>query len=222
MGSDRTTFVLRQGRVVDAIKILSKLDTMEVVGHVVAVLDPWRVDIVRVDLIGVGSGVFDRLAELKRLGRIQASIEGVDVSAQAPPKAPADDMQAHRLRDYLWMQTAAWLRDEAPVFAADDRESCEDLAGELTSVRYTFSSDGALHVEDSDAMKKRVGHSPDLARGLILTFAPAPPGVPAVNLAPALEGMGWRSPIAGSMRTSRPRQPDRIWRDDMDDDDLYR
>jgi len=37
--------------------------------------------LVRVDLIGVGSGVHDRLAELRRLGRIRPTIEGVDVSA---------------------------------------------------------------------------------------------------------------------------------------------
>jgi hypothetical protein len=67
---------------------------------------------------------------------------------------------------------AAWLRDEAPIFAAPDRQACEDLAGELASVTYALDSDGCLVVESKDLMKRRLGHSPDLADGLGCTFAP--------------------------------------------------
>jgi phage terminase large subunit len=100
---------------------------------------------------------------------------GVDVSQAAPPKQLQDDMQAHRLRDHLWLLTAKWLRDETPVFCAEDHGACEDLAGELASVEYTLHSDGSLVVESKDAMKKRLGHSPDLADALCCTFAPAAP-----------------------------------------------
>jgi phage terminase large subunit len=175
MGSDRTVLLLRQGRVVEHIKIYAKQDTMSTVGCIVAVLDVWRVDIVAVDLIGVGSGVHDRLFELKRHGRICCQVFGVDVSRAAPPKQLEDDMQAHRLRDHLWLLTATWLRDEDPVFCAADRQACEDLAGELASVAYTLTSDGNLVVESKDAMKKRLGHSSDLADALCCTFALSAP-----------------------------------------------
>ncbi len=175
MGSDRTVLLLRQGRVVEQIKVYAKQDTMLTVGCIVAVLDAWRVDVVAVDLIGVGSGVHDRLAELKRLGRIRCQVMGVDVSRAAPTKQLHDDMQAHRLRDHLWLLVAKWLRDEDPVFCADDRQACEDLAGELASVEYSLTSDGTLMVEDKDSMKKRLGHSPDLADALACTFGPSAP-----------------------------------------------
>lgn len=171
-GSDRTVLLLRQGRVVERIQIHSKLDTMEVVGRVVCVLMPWRVETVAVDLLGIGAGVHDRLAELRKQGVITCQVHGVDVSQAAPPKHAADEMQAFRLRDHLWLQVAQWLRDEAPVFGAEDRQACEDLAGELASVTYGLSSDGCLQVEDKDAMRRRLGHSPDLADALCCTFGP--------------------------------------------------
>jgi hypothetical protein len=203
MGSDRTVLLLRQGRVVEQIKVYAKHDLMEVVGFVVAVLDVWRVDSVRVDLVGLGSGVHDRLAELRRHGRIRPAIEGVDVAAAAPLKATQDDMQAHRPRDYLWLQTAIWLRDAEPIFAAEDRQACEDLAGELTAVHYAFTSDGALKLESKDEMRKRLGHSPDLADALCLTHAPSA-GLPPIDLSLTLTGLSQR-PIAH--RTSLPRRP---------------
>jgi hypothetical protein len=236
MGSDRTVLLLRQGRVVEHIKIYAKQDTMETVGCVVAVLDAWRVDLVRVDLIGLGSGVHDRLLELKRLGRIRPVIEGVDVAAAAPLKASQDDMQAHRLRDYLWLATAAWLRDAAPIFAAEDRQACEDLAGELTAVHYKFTSDGALQVEDKDSMRKRLGHSCDLADSLCLTHAPRA-GLPPIDMSHALIGLIQRplaqratQPQRGHSRDARPTAPvddevrDRVrrqWEVNGDDDEDY-
>jgi phage terminase large subunit len=175
MGSDRTVLLLRQGRVVEQIKVYAKRDTMLTVGCIVAVLDVWRVDVVAIDLIGVGAGVHDRLAELKRLGRIRCQVMGVDVSRAAPPKQLQDEMQAYRLRDHLWLLAAKWLRDDDPVFCADDRQACADLAGELASVEYALHSDGSLVVESKDEMRKRLGHSPDLADALCCTFGPSAP-----------------------------------------------
>jgi phage terminase large subunit len=173
MGSDRTVLLLRHGRVVEHIKIYAKQDTMLTVGCIMAVLDLWQVDLIAVDLIGVGAGVYDRLAELQRLGRVGCQVFAVDVSAAAPPKQLQDEMQGHKLRDHLWMQTARWLKEEAPIFCAEDAQANEDLAGELASVHYSLSSDGALVVEDKDAMRKRLGHSPDLADALTCTFGPS-------------------------------------------------
>jgi phage terminase large subunit len=172
-GDDRTALVLRQGRVVEQLKIYARQDTMTTVGCVVAVLDAWRVDVVATDVIGIGAGVHDRLAELHRLGRLRCPVHAVDVSAAAPSKTLQDEMQAYRLRDHLWLRMARWLREEAPVFCAEDQSACEDLAGELASVHYSLTSDGCLVVEAKDSMRKRLGHSPDLADALCVTFGPS-------------------------------------------------
>jgi hypothetical protein len=187
MGSDRTVLLLRQGRVVDHIAIYAKLDTMQVVGRILSLVEPWHVDSIAVDLVGIGAGVFDRLNELRRQRLLTCQVHAVDVSTAAPPKKVEEEMQAWRLRDYLWLLTAQWLRQAEPVFCAEDRQACEDLAGELTSVKYSFNSHGALVVESKNEMRKRLGHSPDLADALCVTFGPGVHTLPAVDLSRALD-----------------------------------
>ena len=171
-GADRTALILRHGRVVDHIAVYARQDTMVTVGRVVAVLDAWQVDEIDVDVIGLGAGVYDRLVELKAQGKITARVVAVNVSNDPPVQPRKGEPRPRLMRDYLWLEMVRWLREDEPVFRADDREACEDLAGELASVRYRLDSDGCIVVEDKDGMKKRLGHSPDLADALGCTFAP--------------------------------------------------
>lgn len=175
MGSDRTTLVLRQGPAVEHITIYAKQDTMQTVGCVLAVLEPWRVDEIDVDVIGLGAGVYDRLAELKQQGNIACAVLAVNMAREPPAQPRQGEPRPRRLRDYLWLEMTRWLRDDAPVFCAEDHQACEDLAGELASVNYRLDSDGCIVVEGKDSMKKRLGHSPDIADGLGCTFAPPEP-----------------------------------------------
>jgi hypothetical protein len=178
-GSDRSVLVLRHGGVVEHIQIFSKQDTMHTVGCIVAVLAPWQVEEVDVDVIGLGAGVYDRLAELKRQGAISCAVLAVNVAQEAPPVRHPADAKPRLLRDFLWLEMARWLREESPVFTASDREACQDLAGELATVKFHLDSNGCVVIEDKDAMKKRLGMSPDLADALGCTFCPpAPRGGP--------------------------------------------
>ena len=177
MGNDRITFVLRQGRVVDHIQIHAKQDTMTTVGQVLLILEPWAVDEIDVDVIGLGAGVYDRLVEVmaerrqRGVGYVCEVVE-VNVAREAPPKERQDEAQARSLRDYLWLAMERWLREDEPSFCAEDTDACSDLAGELASVHYKPDSQGRIVVEDKESMKKRLGHSPDLADGLGCTFVP--------------------------------------------------
>jgi hypothetical protein len=195
MGSDRTVLLLRQGRVMDHIAIAAKLDLMQVVGRVLSVVEPWQVDAIAVDLVGLGAGVVDRLQELRRQRLLMCQVTGVDVSTNAPPKQTDDAMEAWRLRDYLWLKAAQWLKEDEPVFCADDRQACEDLAGELASVKYSFNSHGALVVESKDEMRRRLGHSPDLADALCVSLGTQIGQLPAVDLSRAF-GLTKPSPFA--------------------------
>lgn len=181
MGSDRTTLVLRHGAMVDQLKVYAKQDTMETVGCILHVLEPWQVEEVYVDVVGLGAGVYDRLAELKRQGFISCTVIPVNVAEKAPPVRHPADAKPRLLRDYLWLEVAQWLRDSQPVFCAEDAGACEDLAGELASVGYKLDSYGQLVVEDKDSMRKRLGHSPDLADALCCSFAPTRPKMQAMT-----------------------------------------
>jgi len=196
MGADRTTLVLRQGALVTHIAIYAKQDTMQTVGQIVGVLDRWAVDTVMVDVIGLGAGVYDRLVELARQGVVKVPIVAVNVAMAPPRQSLVGEARPRLLRDYLWLAMACWLRDDAPVFTAPDRQACEDLAGELASVHYRLDSSGCIVVEDKDTMRKRLGHSPDLADALGCTFVPQRESLPPMNLGAVLEDLSqvsrWR------------------------------
>jgi hypothetical protein len=176
-GGDRTTLVLRQGRVVERIAIYSGQDTMATVGRVVEKAQAWGADCISIDTIGMGRGVADRLREVRRERGAAWTVVDVDVSRSAPARRRGEP-RAKRLRDWLWLEVATWLRDEAPIFtwtSVEEHQGCEDLAGELASVTYDLDSSGCIVVESKDDMKKRLGHSPDLADALGCSFASAKP-----------------------------------------------
>jgi hypothetical protein len=171
-GSDRTALVLRQGSLVEHLAVYAKLDTMATVGHIVSAAATWEVDTITVDTVGLGAGIYDRLAEVRRDERLPWTLVAVDVS-KAAPSPRKGEARPRLLRDWLWIEVARWLGEEHPVFAgrtAAERQACEDLAGELASVTYGLDSQGRLVVEDKDSMRKRLGHSPDLADALGCTF----------------------------------------------------
>lgn len=172
-GGDRTVLTIRQGAVVERIEIYSKLETMETVGHVVTAANKFRIDVIYVDSNGLGAGVASRLTELKTEGKIAADVVRVNVSKAAPDRPDDRDAQARTLRDFVWLEVAQWLREAEPSFALCDRDTAEDLAGELATVKFRLDSEGRIVVESKEDMKKRLkGKSPDLADSLALTFAP--------------------------------------------------
>jgi len=216
-GSDRTTLIVRQGHVVSHIAVFAKDDTMITVGHIVQILDPWQVDEVYVDIIGLGAGVHNRLDELRRQGLITCAVIGVNVAEKAPRVPYPAEARPYLLRDYLWLEGKRWLQDEAPVFCAEDRSACEDLAGELASVRFQPNSQGLIVIEDKASIRTRLGRSSDLADGLLTTFAPAPPALPRLDMSRALQGL--HTPSRGHMpgAATRPRFGRRIFADEYED-----
>jgi phage terminase large subunit len=165
-GDDRTVFLLRQGSLIERVKVFSKQDTMETVGYAVKYRLEWAADQIDVDATGMGAGVVDRLKELKE------PVNEVTVAEVAPERTKTDsDGQAWKLRDHLWLEMARYFRDEEPCFGTEALWASEDLAGELCSVKYRLDSNGRIVVESKDDMKKRLGRSPDIADALGLTFS---------------------------------------------------
>jgi len=183
-GSDRTVILLRHGAAVLHIEVHAKEDTMTTAGRIWRAAWELKVDDVCVDEGGLGAGVVDRLNELKRQHnadprnvRCTFIIIGVNASSAAPDRKPGEGVPAQgaKMRDFMWLATAEWLKNEAPVFQSKDVETREDLAGELSVVRYGINSNGELVVETKDEMKKRLdGRSPDIADSLGVTFYEPP------------------------------------------------
>lgn len=68
-------------------------------------------------------------------------------------------------RSEMWFEMAEWIK------AGGCLPPDPGLVKELTTVQYTFHSNGKFQIEGKDQIKKRLGYSPNKADALALTFA---------------------------------------------------
>jgi hypothetical protein len=161
-GSDRCVLVKRcENSTLEPHKAWNGMDTMQTAGKVFA---EWKltppaerpVSII-VDVIGIGSGVVDRLLEF------DLPIIGLNVAESAS----VEELYM-RSRDELWFRARKWLEKKACRLVED-----KILVSELILPKYTFTSTGKIKVESKDEMRKRSPRSPDVADAFCLTFADA-------------------------------------------------
>lgn len=170
-----TTVLARRNRiaVLPDIHEWHGLDTMETVGRVKEKYDALeshrRPHDIMVDVIGLGAGVVDRGRE------IGLPMRGINVAESSSTKD-----RFRNLRTELWWMAREWLEKKTtrlPSCNCRDSECIhERLFAQLVAPRYKIMSGGKIWVEPKDEMKKRLPlmGSPNLADGVILTFAKEP------------------------------------------------
>ena len=162
MGNDLSALCKRRSNtVLEPIKTWRKLDLMELCG---AVLHEWdetktedRPSELCIDAIGLGSGVFDRLAEDGRI-----PVRGINVSTKPL------DAQYLNLRAELWGKAKEWC--ESKVTKLTDPK----LAAELSQPKYSYTSTMKMQIESKESMRGRGLKSVDLADSFCLSFASTP------------------------------------------------
>lgn len=181
-GGDRTTMAKRYGPIIPEVQAWKGLDLMQTVGRVKAEYDALlpsdRPTEILVDVIGLGSGVHDRLREL-----------GLPVRAVNVSEAPAFGQTYNNLRTELIFRARGWL-EQRGCRLPDDAE----LIAEMTSIRYSFASNGKMKAESKDDMRRRGLKSPDKADAVFLTFA----GDAATSLGSPT--MGWAKPLRRGLK----------------------
>jgi len=160
---DGSSLCKRKGPVVlEKIKRWHLQDVMLVTGMIKKEWDETpptqRPEAIFVDVIGVGAGVCDRLAEL------ELPAVGVNVGEN-----PAPMTKAVKLRDELWLKGRDWFMTKVVSFP-DDPDTIE----ELVTPTVVYQSNGNAKVESKDDMRARgalEGRSPDGADAFNMTFA---------------------------------------------------
>lgn len=155
-GSDRTAICVRRGEEIVSLDSFQRQDTMSTVGRVTRVSREHSPSAIRIDEIGVGAGVVDRLIELKI-----PHIEGVNVARRAS-------------RPELFANLRAELYDGLRERFISERihiPNDPDLISQLASVRYSFTSSGQMRIEGKDELRSGGERSPDLADAVMLAFA---------------------------------------------------
>lgn len=136
--------------------------TMEIVGRIVGILTKHKSGEAIVDYIGVGTGVLDRLRELRMPAR------GFIASAGTTLMDKGGQLRFANWRSASWWILREMLED--PSFGVclpdDDR-----LVGELTAPSYKIISDGVIQVEAKESIKRRLsGRSTDYADAVIMAL----------------------------------------------------
>ena len=164
-GADQSVLLLASPTAVLRLEAHHGLDTMQLAGRVVDAHRHWSParppDRIVVDEIGVGAGVVDRLKEL------DLPVTGINVGRPARQRTLFANLRAEgywRLRE---------LFSQSQVAIPNDPE----LAGQLSSLRYSYNSRGQLIIESKDDARARGIPSPDKADAMMLAFLGHNPAV---------------------------------------------
>ena len=155
-GDDQSVILKRQGRKVHEPVKFRGLDTMSLASRVVEAIDEYKPDAVFIDGVGVGSGVVDRVRQLRPSANV------IEVNAG---QTANDSYKYFNKRAEMWGRVRDFLKAGADL--PDDNE----LHEELQSVEYGFSHKQQIQIEKKEDMKARGLSSPDCADSLCLTFA---------------------------------------------------
>ena len=160
-GSDRSVILRRRGSRVEDIRVLSRLDTMQLAGRVADAIREFSPQQVYVDEIGVGAGVVDRLRQLGH------PVRGVNVAH----KARQSGRFANKRAEGYWELMERF--SSGRIVIPNDNQ----LIGELAALRYGYDGQNRIQMEGKDEMRNRGLPSPDKADALMMAFLPSPAGL---------------------------------------------
>jgi hypothetical protein len=152
-GHNSSAICIRQGRKVQPIEILPKMDLMETAHHVAEAIRRERPSHTFVDGSGIGAGVVDRL---RQLGFSIVEVNGGNSSLNP---------RFLNKRAEMWAEMKEFLISLCEL-PPDDR-----LKTELTSVQYSFTDKGRIRLQRKEDIMDDYGFSPDRADALSMTFA---------------------------------------------------
>lgn len=147
------------------IEVYPGIDTMQLVGRVVAAFHRHKAVMVFVDEGGVGGGVVDRLRQL------HVPVHGVDFGSLPDNYGVFEDSGTRykNKRAEIWGNMRAWLRRGSIPMEVRGNEA--NLVDELTGPTFTLDGNEALVLESKKDMRRRGVASPNIADALACTFA---------------------------------------------------
>ena len=160
-GEDKAALVLCTEGKIEVVATYQTMDLMELAARVHKHAMDLEVDQVRVDAVGLGGGVLDRLIQLSRAaGKPYAVIE-----MQAASRAP--DPTLHRNARAYWNDSFKHKLRSGNIDLPDDKE----LLNEMSRVRYEFPN-GIMKIESKEDMRKRGVPSPNILDAAVMAAAP--------------------------------------------------
>lgn len=152
-GDDSSVCQIRHGKKADEPIVFKGIDNMALVGQVSTIINRTNPDAIFIDA-GRGEGVIDRLRQLGYRGIIEVNFGASAINPHYANK-----------RAEMWDTMRQWIEDVGQL------PNIPALKADLVTPTYKFDANNAMQLESKQDIKKRLGHSPDTADALALTFA---------------------------------------------------
>ena len=162
-GDDPAGIVIRDGwKIVEFLEYKIP-DTMDLADQLAEVFLEYECDLMFIDCIGNGAGVFDNLRR-----RFPSKVRGVDVSTKPTDKRK----KYHRLRDQLWWTVRETFASHL-VTIPNGHKLTRKFINELSIMRRDplDESGGKIKIEGKAKMKARGLKSPNLGEAFMVTMA---------------------------------------------------
>jgi hypothetical protein len=164
-GEDSSVIALNVGGKIDILKSIQTGDTMELAAIVHKLALEHEIDQVRVDGIGPGGGVVDRLISLAAAAGKPYVV--VEMTASASPP----DRTLHRNARAYWYDTLKHQLRNGLIDLPTEGKDAEQLTREMGGVRYTYAN-GVLQIEAKEDIRRRGDKSPDFVDAVVMAGAP--------------------------------------------------
>lgn len=169
-GDDSSIILPRRGNKIYPWDEYKQINTIELANRILGTFNDLDAYMVGIDSIGVGGGTLDWLIHDPRGVGPRKAI-GVNVTESA-----TDNRKYHRLRDELWgkvrencMNNKYSFPDQVIKRGGIDVNIGNELADELSSVKYFIDNHGAIQIESKRDMKARGVKSPNIADSLCIS-----------------------------------------------------
>lgn len=180
-GGDKTVVAMNTAGHVEIIGAYNTMDVMEVAATVHKLALDNNVDQVRVDGIGVGGGVVDRLIGLARAIDNRYTVVEMTAGSRAPDptlhrnsRAYWYDTLKHQMRNALVDLPDPGYREEGEDLTEEQvarLHLAKDLMRELTTIKYAYPN-GIMQIESKEDIRRRGDKSPDFVDAVVMATAP--------------------------------------------------
>lgn len=160
-GGDKSAIVLYTEGKVEVVATYQTMDLMELAARVHKHALDLEVDQVRVDAVGLGGGVQDRLVQLSNAAGKPYTVIEMIAGARAP------DPTLHRNARAYWNDTFKHKLRAGNIDLPDDKE----LINEMSRVRYEYPN-GIMKIESKEEMRRRGVASPNILDAAVMAAAP--------------------------------------------------
>jgi len=161
-GDDETVVATRQGDGLYSLEAIGQQDTMTTAERLAGKLAQVQTAHSIVDVIGVGGGVVDRLRQLG------LSVEAFNASKKTNMRDMTGEFKFNNTRSASWWHLRELLdpSQNSTLMLPPD----EELKAELLAPRWRVAAGAVIGIEAKDAIKKRLGRSPDRADAVVMAF----------------------------------------------------